>query len=513
MDKNLIYKRLLALLLSVAVGVTFIPLLGGSAYAKDSNGKSEEKTRAFVVNDDGTETEISEEELAELKAGSVSEMPPEDIDVIMADELDEDDALGSDADADDEDVSDLPDISYDADDPEDAYYEDPDAVYAEDSDENDADTDDEDPDQDMDDEDPAAYESSDYMTGIGDAIPEYYEDTLTAHSVETAEVEAAAVDPSQYSVKIDQSGNTISLSGTINSPYYFANVFVDDADHMVGTVMSTRVSGSIDLSSFGTGYHTVFMSIAEGNTIVDIIWKQYVKVNTITAKPNYKGNYEVYSKYFNIYPFGMGQNTSGGKLYLEYKTSKAKKWKRSGYMEANMIQLLPSQGYKISGLKAKKKYKTRLRYGTVVTYNAAVGGDGKDYFFGGPTLKSKTIKTGASKKPKIKSVRAKATHVKYHKIKHYGYYTGVYLYTEKFYTYKVKVIVRLKKKPGTKGLFINGVWRKGNKKYYTKTFAPYPNYSAKHPRHRIKFTVTIRSGQSKSYGGYSPKYKKTKKLS
>ena len=188
-------------------------------------------------------------------------------------------------------------------------------------------------------------------------------------------------------------------------------------------------------------------------------------------------------------------------LYLEYSPDGGKNWARSGYMRFNLIQLASQQQYRISGLAPNHNYVTRIRYGEVI--------DGQ--LFLGPVRWTGTYKTGAAKKPKIKSVTCKAVKVKRHKVKHYGYYTGVYLYTEKFYTYKVKITVKLKKKPGTAGIWINGKFCKGNKKKYTATFTPYPNYSAKKPKGR-KWGVVIASYQNKAYGGYSPLYSKKKKL-
>ena len=78
----------------------------------------------------------------------------------------------------------------------------------------------------------------------------------------------------------------------------------------------------------------------------------------------------------------------------------------------------------------------------------------------------------------------------------------------------VKVTVKLKKKPGTGGLFVNGRWLAGNKKTYTTTFKGlYPhNISVKKPRGRVRYTVTVRSGQDASYKGYSPSISKRMKL-
>jgi hypothetical protein len=209
---------------------------------------------------------------------------------------------------------------------------------------------------------------------------------------------------------------------------------------------------------------------------------------------------------------------------MEYSANGGKSWQRSGYMKYNMITTASRQGYKISGLRAKTTYKTRIRYGEYVTYQTGAGGDGRSYFFGGPVLNTTTIKTGSSTKPKIKSVTLKATKVKYHKLKWPGYYNVVggsvfwhNSYVEKFYTAKVKVTVKLKKKPGTNGVFISLLgqtkWKKGNKKKYTITFTPTYNYWLKNPRSgKYKLQVQVYSGQNSSWGGYSPVYSKKKKV-
>ena len=120
----------------------------------------------------------------------------------------------------------------------------------------------------------------------------------------------------------------------------------------------------------------------------------------------------------------------------------------------------------------------------------------------------------------IKSVKVKAINVKFHKHRVPGHYEWVgnsliwiKAYTEKYYTCKYKVIVKMKKKPGTKGIWVNGKFIKGNKKTYTVKFTPYPNYFVKKPPKGLKkVTVKIRSYQSKKYYGFSPTYKKKKKV-
>ena len=230
------------------------------------------------------------------------------------------------------------------------------------------------------------------------------------------------------------------------------------------------------------------------------------------ATPTYNGVFEVYSTYFNYYPYNAAFENTGGmtiygsnrKLFLEYSPDNGAHWTRTGYMSANFIKLATQQGFEISGLKPNTVYRTRIGYVGDGTY-----------------LNTTTIRTGMASAPSVKSVTAKAVNVRYRKVRHYGYYTGVYLYTEKFYTCKIKVTVKLKKKPRTAGIFLycsNGtwsstVWLPGNKNTYTKTFNPYPNYYARNPRRHAKVTVSVRSGQSRVWFGVSPAWSRVKRLS
>ena len=212
----------------------------------------------------------------------------------------------------------------------------------------------------------------------------------------------------------------------------------------------------------------------------------------------------------------MAGANSSYNLYLEYSSNGGKTWKRSGYMQKSLITLAIDQGFTQGGLKPNKKYKTRLRYGTTATKVM----DGSTGLLLGPALNTGTKKTGKKTKPPIKSVKVKAIKVKFHKHRVPGHYEWVgnsliwfKAYTEKYYTCKYKVIVKLKKKPGTKGIWVNGKFVKGNKKKYTVKFTPYPNYFVKKPPKGLKkVTVKIRSYQSKKYYGFSPMYKKKKKV-
>ena len=341
-------------------------------------------------------------------------------------------------------------------------------------------------------------------------------ETKNLGGIKNTEIEKEAC-----SIKMIGTGNALSIEASIapqytQNPYYyvFGKLFVDGEEVKDFTYQTSIPKQTISLSQFSTGYHTAFLQVYNQNTrqLVDLIYESYIPYNGIKDRPGYRGKFDVYHNYFTFFPYNMAMQNQAGNLYLEYSSNGGKTWNRYGYMKANAIKLYIDQSYKIGGLKPNTVYKTRLRYGIYATYPKELYGDGKSHFFGGPVLASKTIKTGKAKSPQIKSVKVKAVKVKYHKVKHYGKYTHAYLYTEKFYTCKFKVTVKLKKKPGAKGIWINGHFVKGNKKTYTTTFTPYPNYFSKKPPKRLKkYKLGIASYQDKAYGGYSPlKVKKVK---
>lgn len=486
-----IKKKLLAVVLSVVVGVTFIPLLGSSVYA--------------------------------------DEITADPVDVVLDADAGEDADIAADDEAAEEEDGDIVDITQ----------EDGAAVPEENTDTAEAEADSEEPaDADAD------------LTDI-ETDPALSEDTADLNALLATLKDASSegfvqlmADSDIFTWSVSVSGKKATVKGTIKKPYKelvtFGGLYMDglsSANQEGEPLFSDSFTRTIKMSKYDIGYHTlyaVFFAAADGTNVYDAIANAQQTGNydnilstsrakkkvasKITAKPNYSGKfYYVYSKYFEFYPFDFGKNQAGEKLYMEYKIKGAKKWKRSGYMQANAIKLYAEQCYKIKKLKPNKIYKTRLRYGRYVTYSKDIGGDGKSYFFGGPVRNTKTIKTGKSKKPAFKSVTVKAVKVKKHKVKHpaYWYYIGGAAFyhkawTEKYYTYKLKVTVKLKKKPGTKGLWINGKFVKGNKKKYTVTL-PGSSYSAKKPKGK-KFKVGICSYQGKSFGGLSPLYHKNKKI-
>ena len=322
--------------------------------------------------------------------------------------------------------------------------------------------------------------------------------------------------------KITLTGNdkSFTLQGTVNSAYCLGEVYVDGTNtanrvYNFNYATKTIKTPSINLSKFGTGYHTIMILVYTNKTtktVQDALYQGYVPYNGITAKPTYNGVFNVNSTSFSYYPYNMALSNQEGKLFMEYSANGGKSWKRTGYMQANLIKLYTQQGFSFGGLKPNTVYRTRIRYGEYTDYLE------KSYLFVGPVKNTTTFKTGKAKAPKIKSVKIKAIKVKRHKHRVAGHYewTGYHYvwigpYTEKYYTCKFKLTIKLKKKPGAKGIWVDGTFLKGNKKKYTKIITPTYNYYIKKPPKGLKkVKVSIKTYQSTSYGGYSPA--KTKKV-
>ena len=370
------------------------------------------------------------------------------------------------------------------------------------------------------DEDPAI-DNAEAVSDITDEDVDAAEESPVDSSAEELEVvEGEDADLAEiskrtdyYSMNVTRSGSTVNVKASIASPYN-SKIFFDglavDGIIVRKFNMVTSVNTNVNMNDYAVGYHNIQLRFhaSDGQLAFS---DSSLQRTEFTARPTYKGVFDVYSTYVLYNPYSASGANTSYPLYMEYSADRGKTWKRSGYMRASTA-LWISQQFTIKGFKPDRNYMTRIRYGQTVSYN------GKRYLFLGPVLYTGTYKTGKAKKPKIKSVKCKAVKVKFHKHRVAGHYEWIGSsliwirpYTEKYYTYKVKITVKLKKKPGTKGIWINGKFCKGNKKKYTATFTPQINYSSKKPRGK-KWVVQVASYQSKSYGGYSPLYRKTKKL-
>ena len=258
--------------------------------------------------------------------------------------------------------------------------------------------------------------------------------------------------------------------------------------HAVFALLLVIASAAVVFASCGnTAYAANDASQArEGGKLV----AQDYAAGSISAVPtNNLAMYDVYPTYlfFNI---GTDPNLVNYRMCMDIRPVGGE-WKT--YTGMTYIQT-----YTIKGLSPKKKYEARLYYQNTWTGDT------------GPYSRVVRFKTAPDKKPPIKSVSVRAINVKKHHQRVYGYYTGLYLGTRVYYTYKIRTTVTLKKKPKTKFFYVNGKRFKGNRTKYTVTTKKQIRWYSS-PR-GVKYTVTAYSAQSKIWGGYSRLYSKTRKV-
>lgn len=263
-------------------------------------------------------------------------------------------------------------------------------------------------------------------------------------------------------VSSDTSTGLVSVSGAVTGDRFSYVALVDSALNVQAryTVNAAQFGAlTFDMSAYPIGGYYIVAFTTGGRTYNDAVLSQ------IYDKPaNALSQYETYAKYLFYTPPSptyYRTDTDCG-LYLDLRVKSGKKWgewKTYGpFTSTNATQ--------ITGLKPNRKYQARSYYGKIVTIN------GTNFFFSGldnKKYKTVTIKTAKKKLP-IKSVTVKAVKIKKHTHKRYGSATGLYLGKETWYTYRLKVTVKMKKKPGVKGIYINGKKVKGNKKTYSVTF-------------------------------------------
>jgi len=484
--RNGFIRKLLAVALALAVGVTFIPLLGDGASAAEND-----QDGSAVVVETGAD-------------------PAEDEAVIPAPDA------GADADL--ADAGD-PAAAADADDPAEPA-EDPDGL-------------DETPPAPADGQPAPAEDAADADAVTDSDVPAEPEETaeeesdamLLAFSAESdVQLQAAANDADLYSFTLKRSGKSLIISAAFkDSPIYqdpsvlykkenmrFQGIFVDGTQIGKAFNSAALANYKVTPSSLGSpGIHEVTLLIhyqkdstepEELNAFDVQSYSRTYRVGILT-KPSAKGSIEAYSKYI-AYTSPVDGNLVNYKLFLEYRSRglKAKKWSKWSKPQGPMNYL---QSRKITKLKPNRWYQIRTYYGVYTNGQWFTGKQEKKFLYCG------SYRTGMAKKPAVKSVTVKAYNVKKKKEKVYGYYTGLYLGKRTYYKYKIKITVKLKKKPGTKGIWINGKKFKGNKKTYTIKLGPYTNYSK--PKGK-KFTVAIYTYHNAKYGGYSPMYQTKKKV-
>ena len=329
-----------------------------------------------------------------------------------------------------------------------------------------------------------------------------------------SEIEAKAttreLNEDVYSFSVSRSGNKLTINASFKAGYQrytynnaiytsgFKKINVDGSTFDIGWHQSLSNYPVTLSNTGGTGYHYVILTAyglkdntsstyhETGNSS-----KRYYRVG-IKAAPSAGTPLSFYHDRFDYGPTWDGNiGTNGLRLIIEY----------NGVMSPAITSYASSGS--VYGLVPSTNYSVCTYYGKYVNGELFTGKEE------GYVLNLGTYTTGVGSGVAVKSIKVKAYNVKKKKQKIYGYYTGLYLGSTKYYKYKLKIIVKLKKKPGTPYIWINGKTYKGNKKSYTVKLGTFTSYSK--PKGK-KYTVAIYKFLNGSYGGYSPMYTKVKKI-
>ena len=263
--------------------------------------------------------------------------------------------------------------------------------------------------------------------------------------------------------------------------------------NMVGVLDDdTKLDLSLHDASTGNYYKTYFLS--------RILEKPVIKKNADFFSVGH--NYVCFRPYFTVYP-------EYGAIYMQLYDTKADEW-GDVYGPFGSYEILKTsyfKGNKSDGgtkIKANRTYRARVLYAKEVEYN------GSPTYVWGPYSNEIEFKTGKSAKPAIKSITAKATKTKKVKLIQHAHWdvNGKWVPYKESYTWATtyKVTVKLKKKPGTTGIYIGNKKVKGNKTTYTATFTD----SGKLKGKTIKFAICTYN--EPKLGAYGPTVKKKVKI-
>ena len=333
----------------------------------------------------------------------------------------------------------------------------------------------------------------------GDALLEKVDaadcDLLSATPESEPKLNAKATILASFQVKMNDPYKVMHVEAKFNTNVYAAAIIIDgDRNNPLGVYSNGSIlSDNININHIASCRTHVVTLLYRETSSSTLYQKQQNLIVSIYDRPSASLQYlEAYHNYITFRP-AAEYNLVNYNLGVDYSPDGVN-W----YPGATMAYYNAGT---ISGLYANTNYSLRTYF---VSKDGAYSGKQTGNF-----LYVGTYRTGVGAAPKIKSIKVKATGVKKKTQKVYGYYTGLYLGKTKYYKYKIKITVKLKKAPGTNGIWINGKKFKGNKKKYTVKLGPYTNYSK--PKGK-KFTVMIYSYYNNSYGGYSPMYRTVKKV-
>ena len=338
------------------------------------------------------------------------------------------------------------------------------------------------------------------ITLTAEAGKEYYLQAKPYYSNQTGSFNVY-LDSNQYTasvtVSLDKKTGVATVKGNVTGDA-FNTLYVDSTSCDVAIGGKKTFTAKVKMKNYSVGYHRIYATLINHES-AKIYYKNAVPTY-IYGKPSIKlSDFTTGVKYFSFSNNnGSYSGDSTAKVYIDYK-QKGGKWK-------NNLGPIDSYGSKKKGkLKPNKWYYVRAHYGKKFKYK------NKTYFWSGKSRgkvsKTFKIKTGKAKKLKVKSIKISNAKVRSSSFT-YILYIGSWGYprTITYYYTTFDVTVKLKKKPGTKGICINKIMLKGNKKKYKTSMS----VSGKVKGHKIKFSLC--SYQNATYKGYSKVVKKKAKV-
>lgn len=296
-------------------------------------------------------------------------------------------------------------------------------------------------------------------------------------------------------ISIDKKGMATVTGKITSGSATFKYLWVDNSGRY--EISGTTFTKKFDTTHYDVGYHELSVELSDGSEFY------YPKVfpTGIYEKPTIKAsNFETFAKKLSFTcPSYKGYNLD---CYLQIKKA-GEKWSKAktyGPFSAGVPQ-------SINKLNPGTKYTFRAFLAKKVKYS------GKDYWITGAFSNEITVKTGPKAKPPIKSITTSKAVTSKHWVK--PKYEGFKLVSEGFWvtdtTYTVTI--KMKKKPGVAGIYVHSSsnsplyrYLKGNKKVYKYKFTVGGKAIGKNA------TVQVYTKGNKTYGCYSPIYKKKVKI-
>ena len=297
----------------------------------------------------------------------------------------------------------------------------------------------------------------------------------------------------ELTVSLKKSTGKATVTGWVTGGTFYA-LYVDNelVEYIEG---ETEFVIPVSMKDFAVGYHEIYATLQDEEGYEDennIIAYEKAVPTYIYSKPSNKLSY-VYAEDKFIKYSAPSFSSKFDYIFVQLKKKGNKKWKTYSAWSSG-------ETGKVSKMTPDKWYYCRTIYAVYDSnYNKVITGCTT-----GKYSKKTKFRMGKKQKPPVRSVKIKKNGKYYYR--QIILYIGGTPYLYRYWYTPVKITVKMKKKPGTRGLFVAGVRKTGNKKLYVVK----GSYSGQVKGQKKE--VGIYSWQDKKYGGFSPTLVRTAKV-